>query len=691
MQNLLRKTLGAGVAVWAALFVLDPELTAQRLASYDVVVMGATPAGIAAAIVAGRAHLSVALVGESPVPGGLLSSGVSRADDAMAPSASGIYNDFRQRVAKYYLTQLPNDPVVKADLATPRVRHNVAAGQAWEPKVAISIYRQMLAEVPDVHVFYNELPVAAKVDGKRVVAVVTKGLDGSQNVYRGRAIIDATYEGDVAAFAGVPFSVGREPRTPEEPHAGVIYTDAFCEGAYQLPGTILPGSTGAGDKKIMAYDYRFLVKDYGVADGPHRLKTPPPGYDPKRYKWTPTKPYLPNGKIDVLGINWGNDFNGPNYAYPTASWEERKKIEEKYRDYALGFLYYIQTDGKQPSLGLADDEFIDNGNFPYSLYVREARRIDGLYKLTESDLHKDLRGDGLRGPLQPNSIAIGLYEMDSHGVENPANRASRCSGEGAINLVDVTGPYGIPYGVMVPRNRDGLLVPVAISASHVAMSSVRMEPVWSALGEAAGTATVLSLQTQKQFSQVPVPEIQQQLLGQGQQLFFYQDLDAKNPHFAAVQEMSVKGAVDGDQNFRFHPDRPITLGELSRLLVVGLNVPISITASHFHDVPRGSEYFKYIETLYDASIASGHPFLPFEARKYLIYAMQADSHVYVSPDSTVSNQLFRQLVDGVLKYREDSGMGKASSWKSEGDPATKITRGDACEEIKSLITARDTN
>lgn len=678
------------LSVWIALCGLPTSIFAQRASSYDVVVMGATPAGIAAAIAAGRSHLSVALISEDPVVGGMLVSGVSRADDAVLQASSGIYDEFRKRVAEYYLTQMPNDPVVKASLTSNSVRHNVSKGQAWEPKVAIAIYKQMLAEVPSIHVFYSELPVGALTKDNNVTGVITQSADGNKHTYTGKVIIDATYEGDVAAFAGVKYSVGREPRSADEPHAGHIFTDAYCEGALAPPGTIFPGGTGKGDKKIMAYDYRFLVKDYGTPDGPHRLKTPPPGYDAKRYKWKPTKPFLPNGKLDVLGINWGNDFNGPNYAWPEANWEQRKKLAEEYRNYALGFLYYIQTQGKQPNLGLADDEYTDNGNFPYEVYVREARRIHGLYKFTESDIHKDLRGDGVRGPLHRDSVAIGAYEIDSHNVQDPTDRSSPCSGEGTINLSDITAPYGMPYGVIVPKDKDGILVPVAISASHVAMASIRMEPQWSSLGEAAGTAAALSLQTHKPLRDLSVPQVQDALLKQKQQLFFYMDVSTDSKHFEAIQKLSLLGAVDGDKDYRFHPERAITLGELSRLLVTAFDMPISITASHFLDAPRGSEYFKYLETLYDASSASKEPFLPYEVRKYLVYRMYPYSRVSIHPDEPVTAQLFQQLVIGLLKRRAEMGLGNIPATALKLDTsAPTITRAEACDAILPLLSPPD--
>lgn len=660
---------------WIAAVLLATTVT--MAAQYDVVVIGGTPAGIAAALAAGRAGKRVMLVEQAPVPGGMLSSGVSRADDAVLESNSGVFEEFRQRIAKYHRTALASDPVVKEHLARPRVRHSVANGQAWEPKTAARIYAEMMAEVPTISARYSEVPVSAEVQGDRIVAVVTEDRKGTKHRYEGRIIVDATYEADVAAFAGVPFRMGREARSAEEPHAGHIYTDAFCEGTLALPGTIFPGGTGKADEKIQAFNFRYVVKDYGRPDHPYRLKTPPPGYNAQLYKWNPAnKPYLPNGKIDVLGINWGNDLAGPSYRYPIVGWAERKKIEETYRNHALGYLYYIQTEGQSPQYGLADDEFTDNGNFPYRLYVREGRRIEGLYTLTESDIHKDLRGNGIRGPLHRDSIAIGIYEIDSHNVQNPPDRNKPCSGEGAINLVDITGPYQIPYGVMVPAKRKGLLVPVGISSTHVAISSVRMEPVWSSLGQAAGVAAALALSAGKEVHDVPVRDIQESLVRQGSYLMFYKDVPGSDPHFAAIQRLSVKGAVDGDQNYFFLPRQPINMGDFARLSVLGLDIPISITAAHFRDVPRGHAAFRYVETLYDRSTQSGKAFFPFEARDYLIYRTLRDASAYAHPDRAVTAETARKIFAGLLGREIELPRGMSAE--------KTLTRGEAAAWVDSL-------
>ena len=660
--------------------------TVAQAPVYDVVVIGATPAGIAAAIAAGRAGKSVVLVEQSPVPGGMLSSGVSRLDDQLAEANSGIMEEFRQRVRTYHRIDLRNDSLVKEHMKQPAsLRWNVAEGRTWEPKTAARIYAEMVAEVPAITTRFNEVAVGVKLNGERVVAVITQDRDnrgklGKKHQYDGRIFIDATYEGDLAAFAGVPFRIGREARSKEEPHAGLIYTDGFCSEKGALKGTIFPGSTGEADNRMQAFTFRFTAKDYGRPDHPYRLKTPPPDYDPAQYKWDPgRKPDMPNGKYDMLGINWGADLTGYSTRFVLADWKERADIEEIYRNHSLGWLYYIQTEGGSPDIGLADDEFIDNDNFPYRLYVREGRRIEGLYTLTESDIHKDLRGNGIRGPLHPESVAIGLYPIDAHNVQNPTDRSSPCYGKGAaegtLHLQDVTGPYQIPYGVMVPRNRMGLLFPVAISSTHVAMSSVRMEPVWSSLGQAAGTAAVLALDSRRELSELPVSDIQDELLQQHCILFFYKDMPGDAPEFEAVQKLSLLGAVDSDENYYFRPDQPVTMGEFARMVVKGLDVPLSITAAHFQDVPRGHPAFKYIETLYDYSTQSAEPFFNYEVRDYLNYWWGSQTvkgpPVFAYPDHGVTGGMATKIISGILKE-------KLPAWDS---PDTNLTRGAAVRLI----------
>lgn len=679
--------LSIGLAVIT--FLLFPPVIFTAVAQdadYDVVVIAGTPAGIAAAITAGRAGKTVLLAEQSPVLGGMLASGVLRLDDHISQANSGIMEEFRQRVMNYHRKKLENDPVVKAHMLQPAsLPWNAAEGQVWEPGTAARIYAEMVAEVPKITTRFNQVAVDVKLKGDRVVGVITQDRDnmgnlGKKHLYSGQVFIDATYEGDLAEYAGVPFRIGREARSREEPHAGVIYTDGFGSKSGVLKGTIFPGSTGEADNKTQAFTFRMTGKDYGRPDHPYRLKVPPKDYDPTKYKWNSNqKPIVPNGKFDMLGINYGADLTGYSTRFILADWKERAKIEEVFRNYSLGWLYYIQTEGGSPNVGLADDEFIDNGNFPYRLYVRQGRRIEGLYTLTESDLHKDLRGNGTRGPLHLESVAIGMYPIDSHNVENPTTRNAGPYGEGAaegdIHLEDVTGPYQIPYGVMIPRNRKGLLFPVGISSTHLAMSSIRMEPVWSSLGQAAGAAAVLAIDSGQELSELDVNSIQNELIQQGSFLFFYKDLTGDAPEFKAVQKLSLLGAVDSEDNYYFRADQPISMGEFARMVVKGLQIPISITAAHFDDVPRGHPAFKFIETLYDYSTQSTEPFFEYEVRNYLNYWWGEQTvegpPVFAYPDHAVTGAMANKIISGLLQKKVPTAR----------KPEANLTRGEAARLI----------
>ncbi|MEQ8556005.1 MAG: FAD-dependent oxidoreductase [Cyclobacteriaceae bacterium] len=670
--------------VLIVVLLYNGNLPAQNT-DYDVVVVGGTPAGIAAAISAGRMGKKVIIIEQSPVLGGMLSSGVSRLDDLIVEANSGVMEEFRRKVASYHKSSLSSDPLVKFHTNNPDIKTwSSALGQCWEPRTAARIYSEMVAEIPLITVKYNQVAISAKIKGNKVSGVTTQERDnsgrlGKKHEYTGKVIIDATYEGDLAEFAQIPYRIGREARSPEEPHAGVIYTDGFGSKPGVLKGTIFPGSTGEADNKSQAFAFRLAGKDYGTVDNPNLLKNPPPDYDPENYKVGTLKPNLPNNKVDMLGINYGSDMTGYSTKFILADWEERRKIEEIYRNFSLGWLYYAQTEGGQPNIGLAEDEFTDNNNLPYRLYVRQGRRIEGLYTLTESDLHKDLLGNGFRGPLHAESIAIGMYPIDVHNVQNPTTRNAGPYGEGAaegdVVLMDVTGPYQIPYGVMVPKNRDGILFPVCISSTHIAISSVRMEPVWSSLGQAAGIAAALSIDQNIQLRDLDIKEIQNELLRQSSMLFFYKDIPGNAPEFTAVQKLSLLGAIDSDYNYDLNPDQPISFSDFSRLVVEGFDVPVSITAEHFEDVPRGHPGFKYIETLYDMSTQSEVPFFDYETKNYMNYWWMVrsgnGSPVYAYPEKSMTWEGANRILSGLLK-KDISGMRKTKDIITKRDAAILV-------------------
>src|SRR5581483_4684752 len=401
-------------------FAPFPTPDAQRLAtnaSFDVVVMQASSSGVTAAIEAARRGLKVALIEPTTRLGGMPVNGLSATDLRRPEHASGFLVRFFNRVRALYAAE-----GVKAD------------GRQYEPRIAHQAMKSLLYETPNltiyrrarlVKVIARDVPprpsrldqegppteeavrpneavspnfkvsagqkVGASKPRRQVEAVVVEELDadgqptGHRAIFRAKVFIDATDSGDLAAWAGAPFRIGREKRTPYEPHNGVIYYDRANDRA-------LPGSTGRADKRIQSYAYLLTVKDYGPnAD---RTIPMPPGYRKENYihtpawkdSWAVTSGKLPSGKYELNQHPQGGDLQEINYGYPTGDYRERERVERRYRDHVLGYLYYIQTEQGQKQLGLPDDEYRDTGGFPPLLYVREGRRILGEQLPLESDI-----------------------------------------------------------------------------------------------------------------------------------------------------------------------------------------------------------------------------------------------------------------------------------------------------------------
>ena len=223
------------------------------------------------------------IIEQAPVLGGVLSSGVLRLDDKYVESNSGVMEEFRQRVKTYHRNEMADDPLVQAHMKQdPRRVWNIAEGRAWEPHTAAAVYAEMVAEHAGITTRFNEVAVDVEMKGDRVTGVVTRNRDnegtlGKEYRYAGKVIIDATYEADLADYSGIPYRIGREARSKEEPHAGHIYTNYFRGVKGTLFGTILPESTGVADHRSQAFTYRITAKDYGRPDHPYRLNEPPPG------------------------------------------------------------------------------------------------------------------------------------------------------------------------------------------------------------------------------------------------------------------------------------------------------------------------------------------------------------------------------------------------------------------------------
>jgi len=381
-------------------------------------------------------------------------------------------------------------------------------------------------------------------DGK-IVSITTL----SGKTYSGKVFIDATYEGDLMAAAGVRFHVGREACSEYNEEwngvqAGVFHHNHYFKeniDPYVVPGDpssgLLPkisdekpGSNCSGDKKVQAYCFRLCMSNHPD----NRVPFPKPeNYDPKDYEllarvfdagwreeWFNKFDMIPNRKTDTNNHGpFSSDNIGMNYDYPEASYERRQEIIEEHENYQKGLLYFVSNDERVPAeirsemqnWGLAADEFTDNGNWPHQLYIREARRMIGEYVTTENDV--------LGKRKVPNPIGMGSYTMDSHNIQRYVTDEGFVQNEGDIG-VHPHAPYQIAYGSIVPKEEEctNLLVPVAVSSSHIAYGSIRMEPVFMILGQSAAAAAVMAIEKDFTVQQVPYNELESVLLSKGQKL-----------------------------------------------------------------------------------------------------------------------------------------------------------------------------
>ena len=580
----------------------------------DVIVFGDTPSGIAAALAAARAGCSVGLVAEGEHVGGMMSSGLSITDVRIPTAHGGLFQEFLTRVERHYFESYGRDSQ----------EHRDCSGGLWfEPHVAEQVFRSMLAEEPSITLLAGQRLVDVKLAGTRLQAIVIEDRHtGRRQTLHADAFIDAGYEGDLAAAAGVECRAGRESREEYwEPYAGRVFLEN--------PGLkLLPGSSGEADHRIQAYNYRLCMTDRPDL----RVPVPcPDNYQPDLF--APLIPLAQAGKLKGLGdvirlapIPGGKysannrpivrslDLPEVNTRWPEADEQKRQEIVAAYRDYTLGLLWFLQHDERLPEplrrevqqWGLCRDEFADNGHLPYSLYIREARRIVGKKTFTAHDAF--LAPNLERTPIHCDSIAAADYHVDSHLVQRQAPDWPWV--EGHVYLRPISKPAQVPFGVMVPTRIKGLLVSGAVSATHLGFSVLRMEPVWMALGEAAGTAAALSRDRRTQVSEVPVPLLQHKLLEAGQVICFFYDVPGPDPIWLlhnmpqekarldlipepppaephpAIQYFGTKGYF---KSYYARPNDPVTRSEaarwLHRFVLDKVDLPTPQQSSAFPDVP----------------------------------------------------------------------------------------------------------
>ncbi|PTX98430.1 FAD-dependent oxidoreductase [Opitutus sp. ER46] len=545
----------------------------------DLVVIGATPAGLMAAIAAARLGGSAVVFERSAHLGGLPANGLGATDIGTRGATGGLFAEFLRRIRAHYVARFGPDSAQVRDCRE---------GHHFEPHVAETVLQAMVAEHPNVIIVtgvqFDVAPDAVVLAGRVLTAVVvTERRTGRRFTVPARAFVDATYEGDLAAACGAPFRLGRE---------GVCqHREALAGRLYKYwEGPVADGSTGEADEAVQAYNFRVaLTRDPAnrrpierpasyqrdeyaslVADLQLDRATGLPGAPRPEREWSGLgrvvnlEP-LPNGKFDANNQHAAfvsTDLPEENWPWPTADWAWRDAFAARLRDYTLGLLWFCQHDPELPTdfraacaaWGLAADEYQDNGNFPRQVYVREARRILGEHVFTAQDAMPAQEGG--RPPVHADSVTASHYALDSHAVRK--REPGRVHLDGFFSAPSA--PYTVPYRVILPQGVDGLLVPVAASASHVGYSTLRMEPCWMALGEAAGTAAALARRAGVAPREVDVGAVQRDLLRHGAVLLHFADVRPGHPHYEAVQLLGLRGLLP---EWEARPDDVVRSEELA--------------------------------------------------------------------------------------------------------------------------------
>jgi len=510
----------------------------------DLVVYGATPGGVVTAVRAGREGLKVVLVSAYPHVGGIVSNGLGVFDTRYRSARAPLFDEIRLHI--------------KGDPET---------FEGYEPHRAEKAFEDLLAAEPNVTVLVGYYPDRADRAGRQITAVEFHAMEGSDALtIAAPAFVDASYEGDLANLSGAKMTLGRESRSQYgEAHAGRIFTKVVPipqPSAYQKAGLNLlefplmtapplPGSTGEADTAIQAYNFRVCLTrdpaDQRPLEKPAHLDadlqaTMRALFKKGRWNFTPNEPGQKGSWNAPILI-------GENFAYPTASWSERRAIVERHKEFALGYLWFLQNDPSVPAKvqaqarqwGLPKDEFTDNGGFPHEVYVREARRLVGRYVFTENDALPAPRL--ARAPVHLDSIAFTEWPLDAHSCH--LETVGDSDYEGKVLLSEETRPGQIPYRILLPVELDNLLVTGCLSASHVGWGAVRLEPTWMHLGESAGYALALAHRRGVAPANISVDELQRLLVQRGISLNFFNDVPltqgSTKPTIAAAQYFAPHG------------------------------------------------------------------------------------------------------------------------------------------------------
>lgn len=504
----------------AALMLLLSACSSPE-AEYDVCVYGGTSAGVIAAYAVAKQGKKVLLVEPGQRLGGMSSGGLGQTDIGNKQVVKGLALDFYRRVGAHY-----------------------GRLESWifEPSVAENIFKDYIAR-GNVEVLYNHRIVDAQKQGTSITSINVESVENTAQTKNisAKVFIDCTYEGDLMARAGVTYVVGREDnKVYGEDHNGVQMqhlhqfvdnVDPYVEKGNPASGLLWGISdaalapTGSGDNMVQAYNYRICL----TSDKDNMLPIEKPAnYDPARYELLlriieAQKNYnlngyfiispMPNNKTDINNRGaFSTDMIGMNHDYPEASYERRAEIIQAHKDYTLGLLWFMGNDERVPkqlrdqmlALGLPKDEYVEYGHWTPQLYIREARRMVGEYVATQANCDNIAKVD--------DGVGMAAYTMDSHNCQRVVivkDGKAMVKNEGNVEIYGGL-PYDVSYRCLTPKREecDNLLVPVCLSASHIAYGSIRMEPVFMLLGQSAAKAACLAIDGGVKVQEVDVKEIQ---------------------------------------------------------------------------------------------------------------------------------------------------------------------------------------
>jgi len=527
-------------AAWAA----GSSSFAQTLppdTPHEIIVYGGTAGGVMAAVQAARLGKSVVLIEPGRHIGGLTSGGLGATDIGNKAAIGGLSREFYRRVGQHYADPAAWKWQKPEEYRSGRQKSGEEEMWTFTPTVAENILKDFLneAKVPVVFLERLDLKKGVLKEGKRIVGLVME----SGRIYRGQMFIDATYEGDLMALAGVKYTVGREAnaqyketlngvqtknarshqfkvaispyRDPEDPSSALL-------PGLQLASKNVPGEEGSADRRVQAYNFRMCLTDVPENRIPFER---PINYDPLRYELLLR--YIKSGTFDAFGSNlpmpnrktdtnnnggFSTDNIGMNYDYPDGDYATRDRIFFEHLHYQQGLMYFLANDARLPSKvrnemskwGVCKDEFVGTAGWSHQMYVREARRMISDVVMTQHHCQ------GRETAADP--VGLAAYTMDSHNVQRYV-KDSRVYNEGDVQVGGFP-PYPISWQSIRPKKSEceNLAVPVCLAATHIAYGSIRMEPVFMVLGQSAATACAQALDEKVAIQDINYPKLQQKLL-----------------------------------------------------------------------------------------------------------------------------------------------------------------------------------